>query len=306
MRRPIDKQKYQKGNYERKKKYDKEIVKQQIMSYNPVNSHYRREHAPNRLYLPSDITITLMHKQFSEKYPDQIISFNVYRKIVREEMNISFAHLGNEECEVCTHFKHHNKTHDHESQNEDCDICKEYKIHKIKYVESRKEYKIDVKKSADEATDTIYYSVDLQKVVMLPRMEQFKRAIFCPRIIAFNESFVPLGSAKNENIPFAAVWNEVITGRNCEDIISTLHAFLLKKRDVEHIVLWMDNCTAQNKNWALMTYLVHIVNSSDIQANKITIKYFEPGHTYMSADSFHHQVEQALQKKKSIRLRRFR
>lgn len=31
-----------------------------------------------------------------------------------------------------------------------------------------------------------------------------------------------------------------------------------------------------------------------IAAKTITIKYFEPGHSFMSADSFHHQVEQAI------------
>ena len=30
----------------------------------------------------------------------------------------------------------------------------------------------------------------------------------------------------------------------------------------------------------------------------ITLKYFEPGYTFMSADSFHHRVEQEMQKKK--------
>ncbi|KAF9417607.1 hypothetical protein HW555_005314 [Spodoptera exigua] len=44
---------------------------------------------------------------------------------------------------------------------------------------------------------------DLQKVIMLPRIDMFKAAIFCPRIIAFNESFVPLGPTKSTSQPFA-------------------------------------------------------------------------------------------------------
>ncbi|CAG9829587.1 unnamed protein product [Diabrotica balteata] len=36
------------------------------------------------------------------------------------------------------------------------------------------------------------------------------------------------------------------------------------------------------------------------QAQDITINYFEPGHTFMSADSFHHQVELSLKKKKKV------
>lgn len=43
----------------------------------------------------------------------------------------------------------------------------------------------------------ICYSVDLQKVIMLSRMDQYKAAMFWPRIVAFIESFVPSGPSKN-------------------------------------------------------------------------------------------------------------
>ena len=37
-----------------------------------------------------------------------------------------------------------------------------------------------------------------------------------------------------------------------------------------------------------------LVNSNAISTKDITFKYFEPGHTFMSADSFHHGVEQEM------------
>lgn len=136
---------------------------------------------------------------------------------------------------------------------------------------------------------------------MLQRMDNFKTAIFCPRLIAFNESFFPLGSAINDNKPYAVLWNESISGRRSpEDMISTFKAFLNFKRDRKNIVLWLDNCSAQNKNWALFCFMVQIVNSTEISADSITLKYLEPGHTFMSADSFHHQVEQSLTKKGKV------
>lgn len=131
-------------------------------------------------------------------------------------------------------------------------------------------------------------------------MDQFKCAIFCPRIIAFNESFVPLGKTTDTHVPFAALWNETVSGRSQEDIISAFRSFLVHKRDAKHIVLWVDNCAAQNKNWAFMCFLVDIINSQLIAADSITVKYFEPGHTFMSADHFHHQVEMSLKKKKKV------
>lgn len=45
---------------------------------------------------------------------------------------------------------------------------------------------------------------------------------------------------------------------------------------------------------------MYIINSHEISAQTITFKYFEPGHTFMSADSFHHQVEQSLQRMKKV------
>lgn len=42
------------------------------------------------------------------------------------------------------------------------------------------------------------------------------------------------------------------------------------------------------------------MNSNKIEANEIEIYYFEKGHTFMSADSFHHQVEESIKRHKNI------
>ncbi|VVC98686.1 unnamed protein product [Leptidea sinapis] len=76
------------------------------MTYNPAISHYRREHAPRRLNLPSDITITMMHTDFNKLYPDLACSYEVYRRVVKK-LNMSFAVLGNEECELCAVYNVH-------------------------------------------------------------------------------------------------------------------------------------------------------------------------------------------------------
>lgn len=62
----------------------------------------------------------------------------------------------------------------------------------------------------------------------------------------------------------------------------------------------MDNCTAQNKNWILFTAMVDIINSGQLAAKTITFKFLEAGHTFMSADSIHHDVEQRMRKKINI------
>jgi hypothetical protein len=54
----------------------------------------------------------------------------------------------------------------------------------------------------------------------------------------------------------------------------------------------MDNCTAQNKNRTIFSTLMKVMNMPKLlNIEVITLKYFERGHSFMSADSFHHRVK---------------
>ena len=83
----------------------------------------------------------------------------------------------------------------------------------------------------------------------------FKEIIFFPRIICFNESFVPLG--KQVKKPIVMIWQEAIAGRSQSDLISTFNKFLLLHRDINKITIWVNNCKAQNKNCSLSAVLLY-------------------------------------------------
>lgn len=134
---------------------------------------------------------------------------------------------------------------------------------------------------------------------MLPRVDSFKKVIFVRRLTAYHESFVPLGD-KSINDTFSCFWHEAISGRNKEDIISTYYAFLISLRDIPHVVIWLDKYSSQNKYWTLLSFLIFFINSNQTATNIIDLFFFEPGHTFMSADNFHHQVESSLKKRKKI------
>ncbi|XP_055855008.1 uncharacterized protein LOC129918451 [Episyrphus balteatus] len=86
---------------------DTNSIKAHIESYHPTISHYRREHAPNIRYLPSDISIVDMHKDYNEKEKKNI-SYESYRRVVAEN-KISFTKLGHEECWTCEKMENHEK-----------------------------------------------------------------------------------------------------------------------------------------------------------------------------------------------------
>ncbi|KAF2887520.1 hypothetical protein ILUMI_18651 [Ignelater luminosus] len=115
------------------KRIDRDRIIEHIIFFHPEISHYRREHAPLRKYLPSDFNITLMHKDFVGRYPDVSISYELYRKQVYS-MNISFAVLGHTECWACETFNMHCKSAGHgkvSAQNPDCDLFFSADLQKI-------------------------------------------------------------------------------------------------------------------------------------------------------------------------------
>ena len=144
-------------------------------------------------------------------------------------------------------------------------------------------------------------AVDMQKVVMLPRMPGVKKAIFTKRLIAFHMTFAPLSGRSRNGKPSGIVWNESISGRSDEDVTSTYVKYIKECMcDSTQFTLWEDNCSAQNKNWTFFTTLVELVNDETVLCEKVAIKYFEPGHTWIAADSFHTSFEQQTKRRKTV------
>ncbi|KAG5858450.1 hypothetical protein JTB14_009918 [Gonioctena quinquepunctata] len=193
------------GKHPKIRKIDRNIIVEHIKSFRPTISHYRREHAPNRLYLPSDISVKKMYELFKVNHPNFKVSYELYRKEVCS-MNISFTKLGNEECFDCEKFDLHSKSSEHtkDQLSIDCEKCNVWSKHRERYEWARQEYRKDGETNVT-GTEKLTVAADLQKVIMLPRADMFKEVIFTPRIIAFNESFVPVGKFTKSVKPLARI-----------------------------------------------------------------------------------------------------
>lgn len=82
-------------------------IMEHVNSFNPEVSHYRREHVQIRKYLPKELTISFMHNNYLTKNPTLKCSYEKYRSLLTDTMNISFTKLGHEECEQCEEFDLH-------------------------------------------------------------------------------------------------------------------------------------------------------------------------------------------------------
>ncbi len=61
--------------------------------------------------------------------------------------------------------------------------------------------------------------------------------------------------------------------------------------------MFTDNCNSKNKNLTFFSALPLIMNNPETGSQVITIMYFEPGHTFMSADGVHGNINKALKSK---------
>ncbi|KAJ8893778.1 hypothetical protein PR048_006378 [Dryococelus australis] len=240
-----------------------------------------------------------MHNDFLTRKPNMKCSYDTYRNVVNS-MNISFTKHGQEKGEECIRFAQ--KYPEHATENDPkYEDCQSILVHLERAKQAGDEYKRHINTSKIDQ-DTSYYSADLQKVIMLPRMDTLKTVMFTRSIIVFNESFVPLAGTNNDDDDngrsIAVIWHEVIAGRKQEDLIPAFLPFFLKKMDKKKIFLWLDNCAAQNKNWTLLSFITYLVNSDEVATEEIQLNYFEKGHTLILADSFYHQVELSLKIKR--------
>ena len=159
-----------------------------------------------------------MYKSYIES-TKKTISYDIYKREVKQ-MHISFVKLGEEECEVCTQHDLHSCVLTEvnrekvleELSPQDCDQCTAYEKHVMLAKVGREMYKKDAEDN-----------MDLQKVVVLPRMPGLKTVVFTKRITAFNETIAPLVEKKktvNKRYPIAVTWHEGTTTRDSDDIAS--------------------------------------------------------------------------------------
>lgn len=212
------------------------------MSFNPCISHYRRQHAPNQLYLPSKLSKKYMHVDFNAKHPNEPCSYITYTRFVKK-LHISFGKLG-EECEACLRLTEaiHDRTDD--TFTPACRVC----LDKAKHTWIR-----ILKSSAGvwtgflwstawqdhaqcRSTKSDHASVSTWCQICMLRQENYS---FQPNVRPRESISYP----KNTET-LCMLSYEGLAGRKCQEIIN-----------------FIDNCVGQNKNWSLVTATVKLINS---------------------------------------------
>ena len=270
-----------------------------IEGFRPQVSHYRREHAPNRRYLPSHMTITDMHKLFNDEQEEKDKCSLTYYFGIFKALNISFAMPENDLCDRCMKHatKHPEEGPYHNCSNCECSPCDNFIRHKENYVEARTALHEDTRRMEEDPCTIGVFTVDMQKALLMPKMPN-KDYYFSRKLVLFNETFAKPGKVDTSST--TVLWHEGEAGRKAHNIASSYFAFLQSNRDLDNVILYTDNCSSQNKNWILFSALPRIVNSYSLNIQTITIKYLEAGHTFMAADSVHAAITRKMAKHSTL------
>lgn len=283
------------GRKKNDKRCNYRLIENHLNSYNPCVAHYRRHNTPNARYLPMGLKLKDLYSDFKSKNPN-VCSKETYRKTMID-LGISLHTPENDICDDCAYFDKVKTEFQATGEEMPEDIKRKYEEHSTKATEATEAYNKD--KEAEEGRNLKIYSMDLEKVLLIPIMPKVKETFFVSRLVVFNETFASLKPGAQS---YCCVWHEAIAGRDAPQIIDSILSFIREERDTENLVLWADNCSSQNKNWFLFTALVTIVNTNIASQflKTITMKYLTKGHTHMTADGVHGNIEQALKSKGDI------
>ena len=223
-----------------------------------------------------------MYKNFSENKENNKICYKTYCNVFKYE-NIGFSRPSQDECEIYLSHKELIKDHD----SDQCAECIAYAKHKVRYTQAHIEYQKPIPE------ELVSFTADMQRVIVLPKLTT-KEHLSVSHLVTFNETFTSKTPGKPD---YYILWHEAIAGRKAPDVASAFLQ-LIRQCNEDHIWLWADNCSDQNKNWYLFTSLAQCVNIW--RPGTITIKCLEKGHTFMAADAMHGNIGKLFRKTSTV------
>lgn len=263
---------------------DVHFVKNHIESFPVMSSHYTRKDT-NRKYLDSSLSIRKMYKLYEDECRinnRKAVSEIKYRSIFGQDYNLSFFVPKKDQCLICANYlkadpekklKLEENYLQHERRNKVCQNAK--------------------KEDKDKATkDRTFMSItlDLQAVLQIPK-NAIGQLYYLRKLIVYN---LTIYEAPLPNTAYCLCWNEINGKKGSSEIGTCLYYYLANclAPEVNHITIFSDTCSGQNRNQYISSLLLWAVQNID-QLQIIEQKFLESGHSYMEVDSMHSAVESA-------------
>ena len=270
------------------------LIRKHIESFPTMESHYCRANS-TRLYPDAKLTIRKMYAAFvpffcenlpplvalangSVKQDVSVPSEKTYRTVFCCEYNLSFFVPRKDQCAVCARK---------DEIRGDINKMNLYEEHLRQKNRAEAEKKTDKAKSlADD--NFVMCTFDMQSILQLPVSETgpmyYKR-----KLTLHNFTIYESTTSKKDNA-FCYLWPEIDGNRGANEIGTCIFNYLESLNEkIEHVTLYSDCCSGQNRNQYVCSVLMHAVSVLPIKI--IDHKFLIPGHTMMECDSMHSAIE---------------
>lgn len=274
-------------------KVDVTDVINHIKSFPAYKSHYTRTHNPGRKYLNSNLTIKKMIDMYKSWCSDNgkvPVKDKQYYHVFSSQFNLHFKPPGKDTCQYCDSFENRLlKSNEEEKRAIEC----ERELHLRKAEKARQSLTDDKNKCSE---DYYVFTFDLQKALAFPKLST-SVAYYKRNLYVYNFGCHVLNNEK----AFMYVWPETEGSRGSQEIAACLKRHITENaKNVKHIVTFSDSCTGQNRNIKVVLSLMKLLQSGEICAEVIELKYLVSGHSYLPNDSDFALIEKKAKKTTNI------
>lgn len=285
------------GHREPANKIDVTRVKDHIQSFPSYRSHYTLSDAPNRRYLNPDLTIRKMYQLYVEKCGEdgtEPVKEKMYYHVFSSSFNLHFKPPAKDTCHLCDSLQNILTFSENDEEKRKADIDK--KLHLRKAEQSRTVMNSD-KISAGENNNNYYVlTFDMEKALAFPKLST-SVAYYKQNMYVYNLGI----HSFNDNKGYMYMWDETEGSRGSQEIGACLVKHLkVHARGHNHIIMYSDCCTGQNRNIKLSLLLQKLVQDPEMPTCSIDHKFMVSGHSYLPNDADFGVIESKARKKQFI------
>lgn len=261
-----------------------EYIESHIRSFPCEESHYSRNKNIHKKYLSPLLSIKKMYELYlaevnNDGKPDNFkVAECTYRHIFSSKFNLSFGHPRSDTCSTC-------------------EMGQVNENHAASYREAFDLQKFD-RESSKLRRDVAYLTVDLQQTMPLPKLSVSK-AFYLRQMWFYNLGVHVITHSKDYAQFFT--WTENVACRGSNEVASsllTLIEFDDSLRSIDHLIIWSDSCSGQNKNATMLFLYQYLILKGYFKV--IEHKFPEVGHSYLDSDRDFGRIEINLRKHETI------
>lgn len=228
-------------------------------------------------YLDAKLSVKKMYEMFKEKYTYHKVSYKSFWSYFKENFNLRFGRPQKDTCPTCEELNAKIKS---QSLNENAKkvAVAELLIHKRR---SQKFYTAlsSIKKICQDDTKSVGICIDYMANLSLPQIPvqdlyYYRQLTVCN----FGVHNLSTGSMK------CYVYHEGEAGKGPNEVISFINHYINNDigKEVERLYIFCDNCAGQNKNNAIIRFLMGLVENKRFK--EVQILYPMRGHSFMPCD----------------------